>query len=258
MIVDAHWLSDVVAAFVVGSLWLNLVVLVALRTRRGGATRPGLAAGLALWAVLGLGCSLDRSRVGAALPALRCPAGTEPASGATPSGREQWCRRASSGVRHGPYVAWHGNGRKQAEGTLADGREQDVWRRWWANGRLLGEGAYEAGVKQGRWRFWHSNGAPQEAGEFRDGRERGRWTRWYENGGKLSEGGYRDGRPEGAWTVWYESGRIREAGEYRDGARLGPWRRWSVNGQVCDVEPAAAPSAPTTRATMVDARSARP
>ena len=191
------------------------------------------------------------------VPALACPPGTDAVSRLTPTGQEEWCRRVDGGARHGPSVAWHANGRKQAEGGFLDGREQGAWTRWWANGRPLSKGAYQAGVKQGRWRFWHSSGVLQEEGEMRDGREQGVWRRWYENGRPLSEGAYRDGVPDGAWSFWYNGGRIREASEYRGGERRGPWRRWSVNGRACHAEPDAAPSALSSSARARSPRSAR-
>jgi len=187
---------------------------------------------LPVW-LLAPACSLDRLTLGVRQDPP-CAEGTEPASAATPSGRERWCRRRADGMRHGPYLAWHANGRTQAEGAFADGREHGRWTRWYANGRRLLEGEYRDGVKQGRWTFWYANGVEKEAGEFRDGREHGRWTRWFENGQKLSEGDYRDGVREGRWTFWYESGLTRETGEYRNGERRGEWRRFSVNGRPCD------------------------
>jgi len=213
----------------------DLAQIAALEARvagRPGMRRLALALSLPLWLVAPA-CSLDRLPLGAR-PDPPCVEGTEAVSAATPSGRERGCRRRADGVRHGPYLAWHANGRTQAEGAFADGREHGRWTRWYANGRRLLEGEYRDGVKQGRWTFWYANGVEKEAGEFRDGREQDRWIRWFENGEKLAEGDYRDGVREGRWTFWYESGLTRETGEYRNGERRGAWRRFSVNGRPCD------------------------
>jgi hypothetical protein len=200
--------------------------------RRPLARRP-LVIALAL-GTLALGAACERTRLGRAPEERPCPPGTERAIAESPSGREQWCRRGGPGLRHGPYRAWHDNGRIQAEGGFADGRPDGRWRFFYANGRRLLDGEYRDGTKQGPWTFWYANGVKKEAGAFRDGREQGRWTRWFESGQPQSDGEYRDGIPDGRWTYWYDRGPVRETGEYRNGERAGPWRRASVTGQPCD------------------------
>jgi antitoxin component YwqK of YwqJK toxin-antitoxin module len=183
---------------------------------------------------LALGAACERTRLGRAPEERPCPPGTERAVAESPSGRERWCRRGGTGLRHGPYLAWHDNGPIQVEGGFSDGRQDGRWRLFYANGRRLLDGEYRDGMKQGPWTFWYGNGVKKEAGAFREGREQGRWLRWFESGQPQSDGEYRDGVPDGRWTYWYDRGPVRETGEYRNGERAGPWRRASVTGQPCD------------------------
>lgn len=41
------------------------------------------------------------------------------------------------GRKHGPYGAWHDNGRKEEEGTYSEGHMVGRWREWDAEGKLL-------------------------------------------------------------------------------------------------------------------------
>ncbi len=144
-------------------------------------------------------------------PIDACPDGARLAGAPPPSGRQQWCERETGGrpVKHGPYVAWHANGRRKIEGTYAEGE------------------------KEGRWVFSDPEGRRREEGVFRNGREQGVWTRWLGNGHRLEEGEYRNGVRHGRWTFWHENGRKAREGEYREGVESGRWERWNVRGEPC-------------------------
>lgn len=171
---------------------------------------------LALGAAAGL-LALVVSLPPAARPIAACPDGARVTGDAPPRGAQQWCERVFGGgppARHGPYRAWH------------------------ANGRIKVDGAYADGLKVGRWTFWHANGRRQEEGEFRADREEGVWARWYESGHPLDAGGYRDGARWGRWTRWHPNGEKAEEGEYAAGAETGARARWSIKGEPCDTPPA--------------------
>ena len=112
-------------------------------------------------------------------PAVQCPAGSVLTGKAPPKGAEQWCAEAPGGKgarKHGPWVRWHKNGKRQVEG------------------------AYDAGAMSGHFTYWHPNGQKSSEGDFAAGKRDGRWQYWNTQGFKTAEAVYAGGAMVEQWT----------------------------------------------------------
>jgi antitoxin component YwqK of YwqJK toxin-antitoxin module len=60
----------------------------------------------------------------------------------------------ASWIRHGPYTAYHSNGKLASEGTYDHGREHGLWKDFHEDGSLAAEGQYEQGEEVGEWQYF--------------------------------------------------------------------------------------------------------
>jgi phenylacetic acid degradation operon negative regulatory protein len=77
-----------------------------------------------------------------------CPPDTE-LRGSAKAGQQSCEYQDSNGlsVKHGPFIEWHENGRKRAEGSYDHGKQDGRWRYWDADGRLTAERVYRDGAQ---------------------------------------------------------------------------------------------------------------
>jgi hypothetical protein len=168
---------------------------------------------------------------------LVCPAGTQtndrlPAYGATEY--EQWCSRPD-GVRHGPLVTWHANGRPSIAGQYRDGVEDGTWTHWHPTGERRSVHTYVDGKPHGVWRDWHPNGKLEQESHYVAGERHGRATRWYANGQVFVTTDYaHDAVPDGIHRFYDEKGGLLEEGPYVDGKRHGEWTVVHPDGHVLE------------------------
>lgn len=162
-----------------------------------------------------------------------CPAGSVRHGEPPPVGRAQWCRRRQAGswVNHGPFMAWHPNGRMQAKGTYRDGKPHGRFEMWFQNGQRRARGHYEQGQKEGVWRSWHMRGGLAIEATFADDEENGPWRSWWQEGYLSAQGQMQDGWESGYWVFWHTNGRLAQAGHYSRGNRTGWWERWERSGE---------------------------
>lgn len=174
-----------------------------------------------------------------------CPLGTvEKSAKAKAGGKERFCSRPDKGgilFREGPYLAFHANGKKRAEGVYVAGRMGGTWTEYYDTGRLAGQGEYAGGKRSGNWVFyWESGRGKSSEGLFRGGVKNGRWIFYDDRARKESEGTLTTvdnvERKTGRWTYWHSNGTRRAEGVYRDGRREGKWTEWNVKGQVASVD----------------------
>ena len=174
-----------------------------------------------------------------------CPIGAqEKAAKASVGGRERFCTRADKGgiaFREGPYLAFHPNGKKRAEGAYVGGRMGGAWAEYYDTGRKAGEGEYAQGKRSGNWVFfWETGRGKSSEGLFRAGNKNGRWIFYDDRGRKESEGELKTTenveRETGRWTYWHPNGTKRAEGTYRDGRREGKWTEFNVSGKVASVD----------------------
>lgn len=96
---------------------------------------------------------------------------------------------------------WQGNGMKQLEGFLVDGRRDGVWTSWGSNGFKRWQGRYRDGLLQGTWTWWDDNGSKLQEVDFVADEVRCRRTYQTQAGRSvlLSETHFRDGRRDGPY-----------------------------------------------------------
>jgi antitoxin component YwqK of YwqJK toxin-antitoxin module len=139
------------------------------------------------------------------------------------------------GKKTGPWVTYHLNGQKEAEGIFDQDRPQGEWRTWHRNGTLATQGSYKEGVKVGPWVAWFANGQKEREGTFENGLPVGTTTQWYENGVKHSEI-VRLADAEVRTTHWHANGKMQSYGVEILRSREGEWTTWYENGKKKSVE----------------------
>ena len=63
-----------------------------------------------------------------------------------------------NGKKHGPWVAYHSNGRLGAKGNWKNGKGDGLWVSYHKNGRLMSKGTYKDGEMDGPWVGYDKNG----------------------------------------------------------------------------------------------------
>lgn len=126
-----------------------------------------------------------------------CPADTTARSAQDGDRKTQWCEGAD-GLRRGPWIEWHGNGKAAAQVGYVDGRREGAFAAWYPDGSQRAEGQYAGGQRTGTWTLYDGEG-------------------WRRRGAIEAE------RFSGPWTVSDRDGRVRAAGPYVNGARDGRW-----------------------------------
>ncbi|MCC6624970.1 MAG: hypothetical protein IT385_27230 [Deltaproteobacteria bacterium] len=90
------------------------------------------------------------------------------------------------GVNDGPFTMWWPDGSKQAEGELAWGALEYVYRVWWDNENRALECGYRRGLRDGACTEWWENGQMKARGEYGEGVKREGWEYWDEAGNPTS------------------------------------------------------------------------
>lgn len=90
-------------------------------------------------------------------------------------------------LRHGPWRAWHPDGKPWEEGAYDHERPHGPWRWWYEDGTLQAVGTFEQGVRVGPWSYYHPNGQLWAEGLHADDRAVGVWRVYDEAGSLLSE-----------------------------------------------------------------------
>jgi hypothetical protein len=117
------------------------------------------------------------------------PAGTEDAGGPGP-GVDSQPDAGTPPVEPGvPEPA----GPQKAEGETKDGVKQGPWVFFHDNGKKAAEGGYRDGSKDGAWVYWYQNGQKAAEGQYLKGKKDGAWTEFNEDGSKAAERKYKDG-----------------------------------------------------------------
>jgi len=89
-----------------------------------------------------------------------------------------------AGVRHGPFVEYH------------------------RNGKVARQGRYVNGSQDGPWVLRYESGAVEEEAEYRDGVAHGRFAAYRADGSKRSEGRRCAGAPCGTWRTYDARGHL--------------------------------------------------
>ena len=120
-----------------------------------------------------------------------CPAGTVQTGSKTEG---LTCSRVDAqlgrSTAHGPYVAYH------------------------PNGKLAAQGQFENGLKVGLWTFFDESGVLESTSEFKDGGWHGQRIKYFPNGKPERVEEYKDGRKNGLVKEFAEDGRVLSQVQY--------------------------------------------
>ncbi len=145
-----------------------------------------------------------------ALAPLACPAGTERQGGTPPELLEEWCEAKDpygNGRREGPARTYYDDGGLSREERFHEGVRDGPFVELHRNGRRAREGAFAAGRKVGTWRVFFESGAPEEESEWREGSAHGRFVAWWPGGARRTEGRHCGGAQCGRWRTFDRDGR---------------------------------------------------
>jgi antitoxin component YwqK of YwqJK toxin-antitoxin module len=145
------------------------------------------------------------------LAPLACPAGAERKGGPPPELHEEWCEGKDPGGRprrEGPARTYYDDGGLWVEETFREGLRDGPFVERHRNGRTAREGTFAAGWKSGPWKVHFESGAPEEESEWREGVPHGRYVSYWRGGGKRTEGRHCGGVQCGTWRTWDEGGRL--------------------------------------------------
>jgi len=137
-------------------------------------------------------------------------------------------RRADDGslVRHGKSVSYFANGKVEAKGAYADGRETGAWEFRFENGRIQSRGSFQNGLRHGAWKIYRESGGLELEGKYEHGLRDGTWKSYDESGKSSTEVVYAALVQEDATRGWTW------AGETENRARCGEWIARRADGRI--------------------------
>lgn len=101
-----------------------------------------------------------------------------------------------------------------AQGLMLDGRRHGNWVFWYRDGRKQVQGEYFRDSKTGTWVQWRQDGGKATQGNFAEGKMHGKWVDWHVNGTKALESHWHMGKRDGKWIYWKPDGSIEKTLEY--------------------------------------------
>lgn len=126
---------------------------------------------------------------------LHCPEGTKQFGNMDD---DLFCRKieAKDGmhVPHGPYVSYHSNGQKSADGQYVDGFRFGLWTFYDEAGKVTGRTEFEGGNYHGKRVQYFPNGKPRIIEEYSKGKRNGLVQEFSEDGKLVRQAQYRDDR----------------------------------------------------------------
>lgn len=163
-----------------------------------------------------------------------------------PDGSKYSQGQYEDGLRTGPWIFWHADGRVAKSGSYKNGKPDGVWTYWRDKDSIAPavgsqperEGStkqrvetYAEGKRNGVWLYYHPNGRISKQEEYRDGRRHGTWIEWYPNGKKQSENHLVDDEVDGLQRLWDRNGRLLRQTEFKRGKRDGHFVSWNDQGE---------------------------
>jgi hypothetical protein len=127
---------------------------------------------------------------------LKCPEGTKQFGTPTDG---TFCRKVLSAdgnnVAHGPYVSYHPNGQKRAEGQYFEGFRNGTWKFYDASGKQTGSTEFSGDSYHGQRVQYFASGKPRLVEEYVKGKRHGLTQEFSEDGKVVRQVQYRDDRP---------------------------------------------------------------
>jgi len=159
------------------------------------------------------------------------------------------------GLKHGPSLYYHRNGKKKSEEMFVNGNRHGVHKRYFDDGRLQAEVHWVDGKKHGLEKTFYANGGKEldhvyvngephgilvdyfEDGTIRaevhwvQGKKHGTEKRLYANGKMQNDHVYVNGMAHGILMDYFEDGTLRAEGHWVQGKEHGPRTTYYSNGQ---------------------------
>lgn len=134
------------------------------------------------------------------------------------------------GFSHGPYRAWHPNGRLHLSCTFVRGATKalfnDAWNEYAPDGSLLQTMHYRRGVLSGEHRRFYRDGVMREQRHYVDGLLDGKRLRWHQNGAIAEISFWLLGKRSGVTQRFYDTGTVAEKSSWLAGRRHGSAMSW--------------------------------
>lgn len=122
--------------------------------------------------------------------------------------RETYTIRVSDKLKHGIYVSYYPNGKKQEEAT------------------------YQADTLHGERRFFYETGDTQFVASVLHGLFDGYYREYHENGKLKQQGQYAKSQMVGNWKTYYNNGQLKEIVPFIDGLENGAFIEYHDNGKL--------------------------
>ncbi|MEQ9405820.1 MAG: hypothetical protein RIM99_19670 [Cyclobacteriaceae bacterium] len=134
----------------------------------------------------------------------------------------------------GPWVYYHENGRKNAEGTYADqGDKIGTWYYYHNNGKLSSEEFHdEAGLVQGEIKRYSREGILTGITSYKDDDLHGNWQGFFTCGQVSERYPYNEGEGIGEGEAFYESGEVKAKYTVKNSMLDGEYTYFHLNGSV--------------------------
>jgi antitoxin component YwqK of YwqJK toxin-antitoxin module len=150
-------------------------------------------------------------------PALGCPQGAVARGAAPPEGHEEWCEgtdAAGRARRDGPARTFYDDGGLWIEERFREGLRDGPFLERHRNGRPARAGSFARGARTGRWTIHFDSGAVAEESQWKDGVLHGPFVSFWPGGNRRAEGRHCGGAQCGTWRTFDEAGEELGAVEY--------------------------------------------
>lgn len=107
---------------------------------------------------------------------------------------------------NGMYYSYHGNGLKESELFIVEGKIQ------------------------GKAYFYNQLGKIAEVGKYDDGLRQGQWTKYNEAGKVIATASFKNDQKDGEWKIYNDAGQILFEMHYALDKKTGTWRQWNDSG----------------------------
>jgi len=97
------------------------------------------------------------------------------------------------GVKHGPRLAWHRDGKQWSVGQYVNGKDDGTWTEWYADGTKAQEFTLHLGAWVGAHIRWHTNGKKRSEIHYQNGLRQGPLLFWNEEGDLIARVDFVDG-----------------------------------------------------------------
>ena len=134
----------------------------------------------------------------------------------------------------GPWLYYHENGSKSAEGLFAEqGHKQGWWKYYHDNGELSSEQFHdEAGLVQGEIKRYSADGTLENVTSYKDDDLDGEWTAYYACGNVHETYPYSNGIGTGMGKVYYKNGVVKTEYQVSNSMLSGDYITYHQNGEV--------------------------